>query len=206
MKLKLLLLTLALASLSAHVFANPIEGFDGFKWGTPKSEIKQTKGDEPVIWGNFEVWQAKKGEDVSGFLIKLIGYEFNDGCDDITNNPAQPCLLWGGAYVLETTAIQDIEALTRLLRSKYGEDIIKNEVEEKRNPNTGLFYAHINTTRHIWEQSDKSAVELSYKSYDRDYIENLNQVKKGVFRVVVRYSNPEYAQKRESTETGKRSF
>lgn len=206
MKLKLLLLTLALASLSANVFANPIEGFDGFKWGTTKSEIIQTRGDEPVVWGDFEVWQAKKGEAVSGFLIKLIGYEFKDGCDDIIKIPAQPCLLWGGAYVLETTASQDIETLASLLRSKYGEDRIKHEVEEKRNPETGLLYANINTTRHIWQQPDKSAVELSYKSYDRDYVEKLNQVKKGIFRVVVRYFNPEYAQKSGTTKTRKKSF
>ena len=49
MKVKLLFLYLALVFLSAEVFANPIDGFDGFKWGTTKSEIIQARGDEPII-------------------------------------------------------------------------------------------------------------------------------------------------------------
>jgi hypothetical protein len=76
MKMKLFFLYLAFAFLSAEVFANPIDGFDGFKWGTTKSEIIEARGDEPIFWGDFKVWQAKDGETVSGFPIKLIGYEF----------------------------------------------------------------------------------------------------------------------------------
>ena len=206
MKFKLLFLYLALVFLSAEVFANPIDGFDGFKWGTTKKEIIESRGDEPIIWGDFEVWQAKDGETVSGFPIKLIGYEFKDGCDENNKTRSSPCFLGGGAYLLETTSTDDIATLTGLLREKYGEDRITHEVEKKRNPGDGFLYANINSTRHIWQQADKSAIELFYKSYDRDYVENLNEVKKGVFRVGVRYYSSDYMKQTESTKTRKKSF
>ena len=206
MKFKLLFLYLALVCLSAEVFANPIDGFDGFKWGTTKKEIIESRGDEPIIWGDFEVWQAKDGETVSGFPIKLIGYEFKDGCDENNKTRSSPCFLGGGAYLLETTSTDDIATLTGLLRGKYGKDRITHEVEKKRNPGDGFLYANINSTRHIWQQTDKSAIELFYKSYDRDYVENLNEVKKGVFRVGVRYYSSDYMKQTESTKTRKKSF
>jgi hypothetical protein len=59
MKVKLFFLYLALAFLSAEVFANGIDGFDGFKWGTTKSEIMQARGDEPIIWGDFEAMSSR---------------------------------------------------------------------------------------------------------------------------------------------------
>ena len=206
MKVKLFFLYLALAFLSAEVFANGIDGFDGFKWGTTKSEIIQARGDEPIIWGDFEVWQAKDGETVSGFPIKLIGYEFKDGCDEINETRSRPCLLGSGAYLLETTSTDDIDTLTGLLRSKYGKDRLTQEVEKKRSQGDGFLYANINNTRHIWQQTDESAIELFYKSYDRDFVENLNEVKKGVFRVVVRYYSSGYMKQTESAKTRKKSF
>jgi hypothetical protein len=206
MKVKLLLLYLALVFLSAEVFANPIDGFDGFKWGTTKNKIIESRGDEPIIWGDFEVWQAKGGETVSGFPIKLIGYEFKEGCDENNETRSSPCFLGGGAYLLETTSTDDIVTLTALLRGKYGKDRITHEVEKKSNPSDGFLYANINSTRHIWQQVDKSAIELFYKSYDRDYVENLNEVKKGVFRVGVRYYSSDYMKQTESTKTRKKSF
>jgi hypothetical protein len=176
MKMKLFFLYLALAFLSAEVFANPIDGFDGFKWGTTKSENIEARGDEPIIWGDFEVWQAKDGETVSGFPIKLIGYEFKDGCDEINETRSTPCFLGGGAYLLETTSTDDIATLTGLLRGKYGKDRITQEVVKKSRPSDGFLYANINSTRHIWQRADKSAIELFYKSYDNDFVENFNEV------------------------------
>ena len=206
MKVKLFFLYLALVFVSAEVFANPIDGFDGFKWGTTKSEIIEARGDEPIIWGDFEVWLAKKGEAVSGFPIKLIGYEFKDGCGEINQTRSTPCFLGGGAYLLETTSTDDIATLTGLLRGKYGKDRITQEVVKKSRPSDGFLYANINSTRHIWQRADKSAIELFYKSYDRDYVENLNEVKKGVFRVGVRYYSSDYMKQTESTEPRKKSF
>ena len=206
MKLKLFLLCLALVILSAEVFANPIDSFDGFKWGTTKNQIMESRGDEPIIWGDFEVWQAKEGETVSGFPVKLIGYEFKDGCDENNKTRPSPCFLGGGAYLLETTSTDDIATLTGLLRGKYGKDRITHEMEKKRNPNDSFLYANINSTRHIWQQADKSAIELFYKSYDRDFVENLNEVKKGVFRVGVRYYSSDYMKQTESTKTSKKTF
>ena len=206
MKMKLFFLYLALAFLSAEVFANPIDGFDGFKWGTTKSEIIEARGDEPIIWGDFEVWQAKDGETVSGFPIKLIGYEFKDGCGEINETRSTPCFLGGGAYLLETTSTDDIATLTGLLRGKYGKDRITQEVVKKSRPSDGFLYANINSTRHIWQRADKSAIELFYKSYDKDFVENLNEVKKGVFRLGVRYYSSDYMKQTESTEPRKKSF
>jgi hypothetical protein len=206
MKVKLFFLYLALVFVSAEVFATPIDGFDGFKWGTTKSEIIEARGDEPIIWGDFEVWQAKDGETVSGFPIKLIGYEFKDGCGEINETRSSPCFLGGGAYLLETTSTDDIATLTGLLRGKYGKDRITQEVVKKSRPSDGFLYANINSTRHIWQRADKSAIELFYKSYDRDYVENLNEVKKGVFRVGVRYYSSDYMKQTESTEPRKKSF
>ncbi len=206
MKVKLFFLYLALVFVSAEVFANPIDGFDGFKWGTTKSEIIEARGDEPIIWGDFEVWLAKKGEAVSGFPIKLIGYEFKDGCGEINQTRSTPCFLGGGAYLLETTSTDDIATLTGLLRGIYGKDRITKEVVKKSRPSDGFLYANINSTRHIWQRADKSAIELFYKSYDRDYVENLNEVKKGVFRVGVRYYSSDYMKQTESTEPRKKSF
>jgi hypothetical protein len=206
MKVKLFFLYLALVFLHADVFATPIDGFDGFKWGTTKSEIIEARGDEPIIWGDFEVWQAKEGETVSGFPIKLIGYEFKDGCEEKNEMRSSPCFLGGGAYLLETTSSKDIATLTKLLRSKYGKDRITHEVLKKKNPSDGFFYANINSTRHIWLRADKSAIELFYKSYDRDYVEKLNEVKKGVFRIGVRYYSSDYMKQTESTEPRKKSF
>ena len=206
MKMKLFFLYLALAFLSAEVFANPIDGFDGFKWGTTKSEIIEARGDEPIIWGDFEVWQAKDGETVSGFPIKLIGYEFKDGCGEINETRSTPCFLGGGAYLLETTSTDDIATLTGLLRGKYGKDRITQEVMKKSRPSDGFLYANINSTRHIWQRADKSAIELFYKSYDRDYVENLNEVKKGVFRVGVRYYSSDYMKQTERAKTKGKSF
>ena len=206
MKMKLFFLYLALAFLSAEVFANPIDGFDGFKWGTTKSEIIEARGDEPIIWGDFEVWQAKDGETVSGFPIKLIGYEFKDGCGEINETRSTPCFLGGGAYLLETTSTDDIATLTGLLRGKYGKDRITQEVVKKSRPSDGFLYANINSTRHIWQRADKSAIELFYKSYDRDYVENLNEVKKGVFRVGVRYYSSDYMKQTERAKTKGKSF
>ena len=206
MKVKLFFLYLALAFLSAEVFANPIDGFDGFKWGTTKSEIIEARGDEPIIWGDFEVWQAKDGETVSGFPIKLIGYEFKDGCGEINETRSTPCFLGGGAYLLETTSTDDIATLTGLLRGKYGKDRITQEVVKKSRPSDGFLYANINSTRHIWQRADKSAIELFYKSYDKDFVENLNEVKKGVFRLGVRYYSSDYMKQTESTEPRKKSF
>jgi hypothetical protein len=80
------------------------------------------------------------------------------------------------------------------------------EVEKKRRPSDGFLYANIHSTRHRWVQSDNSAIEFFYKSYDRDYVENLNEVKKGVFRVGVRYYSPDYMEQTERTEPGKKSF
>ena len=206
MKVKLFFLYLALVFVSAEVFATPIDGFDGFKWGATKSEIIVARGDEPIIWGDFEVWQAKDGETVSGFPIKLIGYEFKDGCGEINETRSSPCFLGGGAYLLETTSTDDIATLTGLLRGKYGKDRITQEVVKKSRPSDGFLYANINSTRHIWQRADKSAIELFYKSYDRDYVENLNEVKKGVFRVGVRYYSSDYMKQTESTEPRKKSF
>jgi hypothetical protein len=206
MKTRLFFLYLALAFLSADVFATPIEGFDGFKWGTTKSEIIESRGDKPIIWGDFEVWQAKAGETVSGFPIKLIGYEFKEGCDEINETRSSRCFLGGGAYLLETTSTDDIDALTGLLRSKYGKDMITQEVEKKRRQGDGFLYANINNTRHTWQQTDKSAIELFYKSYDRDFVENLNEVKKGIFRVGVRYYSAGHVKQTESTKARKKSF
>ena len=204
--MKLFFLSLALVFLSAEVFANPIDGFDGFKWGTTKSEIIEARGDEPIIWGDFEVWQAKDGETVSGFPIKLIGYEFKDGCGEINETRSTPCFLGGGADLLETTSTDDIATLTGLLRGKYGKDRITQEVVKKSRPSDGFLYANINSTRHIWQRADKSAIELFYKSYDKDFVENLNEVKKGVFRVGVRYYSSDYMKQTESTKPRKKSF
>ena len=206
MRLKLLFLCLTIVFLSTNVFANPIDGFDGFKWGTTKSDIIEARGDEPIIWGDFEVWQAKVGETVSGFPIKLLAYEFKDGCGEINSTQSTPCVLGGGAYLLETTTTDDIATLTGLLRDKYGKDRITQGVEKKSRPSDGFLYANINSTRHIWQRADKSAIELFYKSYDRDYVENLNEVKKGVFRVGVRYYSSDYMKQTDSTEPRKKSF
>ena len=206
MKVKLFFLYLVLTLFSAEVFATPIEGFDGFKWGTTKSEIIEARGEEPIIWGDFEVWQAKDGETVSGFPIKLIGYEFKDGCGEINETRSTPCFLGGGAYLLETTSTDDIATLTGLLRGKYGKDRITQEVVKKSRPSDGFLYANINSTRHIWQRADKSAIELFYKSYDKDFVENLNEVKKGVFRVGVRYYSSDYMKQTESTKPRKKSF
>ena len=206
MKVKLFFLSLALIFLSAEVFENLIDGFDGFKWGTTKSEIIEARGDEPIIWGDFEVWQAKKGEVVSGFSIKLIGYEFKDDCGEINETRSAPCFLGGGAYLLETTSTEDIATLTDLLKGIYGKDRITHDVSKKSNPSDGFLYANINSTRHIWERADKSAIELFYKSYDRDFVENLNEVKKGIFRVGVRYYSADYMKQTESTKPRKKSF
>ena len=53
MRLKLLFLYLVIVLSTTSVFANPIESFDGFKWGTTKSEIIEARGDESIIWGDF---------------------------------------------------------------------------------------------------------------------------------------------------------
>ncbi len=206
MKAKLLFLCLALVFLSAEIFANPIDGFDGFKWGTTKNEIVEARGDEPIIWGDFEVWQAKAGETVSGFPIKLIGYEFKDGCDEVNETRSSPCLLGSGAYLLETTSTDDIATLIKLLSEKYGKDRITQQVEKKSRPGDGFLYANINSTRHIWQQADNSAIELFYKSYDRDFVENLNEVKKGVFRVGVRYYSPDAMKQTGRSNPRKKSF
>lgn len=206
MKAKLLFLCLALVFLSAEIFANPIDGFDGFKWGTTKNEIVEARGDEPIIWGDFEVWQAKDGETVSGFPIKLIGYEFKDGCDEVNETRSSPCLLGSGAYLLETTSTDDIATLIKLLSEKYGKDRITQQVEKKSRPGDGFLYANINITRHIWQQADNSAIELFYKSYDRDFVENLNEVKKGVFRVGVRYYSPDAMKQTGRSNPRKKSF
>ncbi len=206
MRLKLSLLSLAIIFLSTNIFAEPITGFDGFQWGTTKSDIIHARGDEPIIWGDYEVWQAKDDEAVGGFQIKLIGYEFEDGCNELEEKLSEPCLLWGGAYLLETTSAADIEILIRLLSTKYGDDRMTQEVEQKKDLRTGFLYTNINITRHIWEQSDKSAIELFYKSYDRDYVEKLNEVKKGIFRIGVRYYSPDYMRQTENKVTRKKSF
>ena len=206
MRLNLLFLYLFTVLSITNVFANPIESFDGFIWGTTKSEIIEARGEDPIIWGDFEVWQAKDGENVSGFPIKLIGYEFKDECGEINETRSSPCFLGGGAYLLETTSTDDIATLTGLLRGKYGKDRITHEVVKKRNPSDGFLYANINSTRHIWERADKSAIELFYKSYDRDYVEKLNEVKKGVYRVGVRYYSSDYMKQTESTKPRKKSF
>jgi len=206
MRLKLLFLYLVIVLSTTSVFANPIESFDGFKWGTTKSEIIEARGDESIIWGDFEVWQAKVGETVSGFPIKLVGYEFKDGCGEINETQSSPCLLGGGAYLLETTSKEDIASLTGLLRGKYGKDKITQGMEKKTRPSDGFLYANINSTRLRWQRADKSAIELFYESYDRDYVENLNEVKKGVFRVGVRYYSSDTMKQTERTKIKGKSF
>lgn len=206
MRLKLTFLSLAFVFLSTNISAAPIDGFDGFKWGTTKSDILRVRADEPIIWGDFEVWEAKDGETVSGFQIKLIGYEFTSGCEDLLDKPLGTCLLWGGTYLLETTSADDIEPLAELLRDKYGDDRTTHEVVQKKDPATGFLYTNINTTRHIWEQPDKSSIELFYKSYDRDFVEKLNEVKKGIFRIGVSYYSPEYTKQAEKKPSLKKSF
>jgi hypothetical protein len=206
MKMKLFLLCLALTFLSEKGFANSIDGFDGFKWAATKNEIIEDRGEESIIWGSFEVWQAGKGESVSGFPIKLVGYEFKNGCGAINEARTGPCVLDGGAYILETISTEDITNLIKLLRGKYGKDKRTQDVEEKRQPTDGFLYANIISTRHSWEQSDKSAIELFYKSYDRDHVENLNEVKKGVFRVGVRYYSPGYVKQTVTKDPGDKSF
>ena len=206
MNMKWLWLYLALMILPAVAPAGSIDGFDEFAWGTIKNEIVEFRGEGHITWGNFEVWQAKAGESVSGFPIKLLGYEFNDGCSAVQSSKAIPCLLKGGAYILETTSTDDIAALIDLLGHKYGQDKVSYGQEEKRRSGDGFLYAKINSTRHNWKQTDESAIELFYKSYDRDFVENLNQVKKGIFRVGVRYYSPGHAKQSQKGDDRDKTF
>lgn len=190
MKFSFTALALSLTFWSSCIFAETIDGFDGYQWGTSREEIVQDKREEGVIWGDFLVWEAEKGGTVNNFTIALIGYEFNGGCNEIKLENSDPCSLWGGAYILETTSTSDIKIVYELLNNKYGTDKKIEGIEEKRHPSTGRLLSRINISRHIWQQKDSSAIELFYKSHDRDHFEGLNQVKKGIFRVGIRYYSP----------------
>ena len=206
MKLPFTVFALSLIFWSSCIFAETINGFDGYKWGTSREEIVQDKREEGVIWGDFLVWEAEKGGMVNNFSITLIGYEFNGGCNGITLEESGPCSLWGGAYILETTSTSDIKIVFELLSNKYGTDRKIEEVEEKRHPSTGRLLSRINVSRHIWQQKDHSAIELFYKSHDRDHIEGLNQVKKGIYRVGIRYYSPANIETRDESEVNMRFF
>jgi hypothetical protein len=206
MRLKLFLLCVPFIFFSVNVFAGGIDGFDGFKWGSSRNDIIKVRGEEPVNWGEIEVWKAEDDETVSDFRIKLIGYEFEDGCDETKEERSGPCSLWGGIYILETTSADDIGTLSELLGTKYGEHKKTSGVQKKRNPDTDELLSNITTTHYIWEQADKSSIELFYKSYDKDHMEKLKQIKKGIFRIGVRYYSSAYAQEKERTEPKKKSF
>ena len=206
MKLSFAALSLFLVFWPSCIFAELINGFDGYKWGTSREEIVSHKGEEGVIWGDFLVWEAENGGTVNNFTIALIGYQFHGGCNEIKPAKSDPCSLWGGAYILETTSESDIKIVYELLNNKYGTDRKIEKIEEKRHPSTGRLLSRINISRHIWQQKDRSAIELFYKSHDRDHIEGLNQVKKGIYRVGIRYYSPANMESRDVPEINLRFF
>ena len=198
MKLKLFSLGMFFVLSSTNVFADTINGFDGFNWGVKKNDIIQVRGEESFLWGETVVWKAKEGEKVSNFDIRLIGYDFKKGCNPVQDSISEPCLLWGGTYVLETTSSVDIGTLTDLLKRKYGEYRSTSETSKKTSAETNELLANVNVATHVWEQADKSSIELFYKSYDRDHPEN---VKKGIFIIGVRYYSSDYTKEIESEKT-----
>lgn len=197
---------LFLCLLASNICAETIDGFDGFKWGTHKNMITPHRGDSGIFWGDFLVWSAKKGEQVSNYAISLVGYEFKGDCSNIEIDDAETCTLWGGAYILETSQLSDIEDIYNLLSKKYGKSKNTSEIQEKRLPSTNRLIAKIHVNRQIWEQKDQSAIELFYKSYDRDHMEGLDQIKKGVFRVGIRYYSPANIKSQKIKDADKKTF
>ena len=197
---------LFLCLLASNICAETIDGFDGFKWGTHKNTIKPHRGDDGIFWGDFLVWSAKKGEKVSNYVISLVGYEFKGGCSKIKIDAAKTCALWGGFYILETSKLSDIEDIYNLLSKKYGKSKNTSEIQEKRVPRTNRLLTKIHINRQIWKQKDQSAIELFYQSYDRDHMEGLDQVKKGVFRVGIRYYSPANTKSQKTKGVDKKTF
>jgi hypothetical protein len=206
MRLKLFILCFFFVFFTGTSFADTINGFDGFKWGSSREDITRVRGEGSIVWGDFIVWDAKDDEKVSDFRIGLIGYEFEGECSKIEEGVSEPCSLWGGAYILKSTSMYDINTLSDLLSKKYGEYKRTDTVQERRGSLTDIFLSKIIISRYLWELADKSAVELFYKSYDRDHIYKLNQVKKGVFRIGIRYYSPDSTQKKDSTRIKGKTF
>ena len=195
MRLKLLSICIFFVLSSTNVFADAINGFDGFNWGVKKNDIIQVRGEESFLWGETVVWKAREGEKVSNFNIRMIGYDFKKGCNPVQDSISEPCLLWGGTYILETTSSVDIGTLTDLLRKKYGEYKSTSETSKKTSAETNELLSNVKAITHIWEQTDKSSIEMFYKSYDRNHPEN---VKKGIFIIGVRYYSSDYSKEIES--------
>lgn len=192
MKRKLLLMGMLLILSSPCVFADTINGFDGFTWGSRRDDITRVRGEKSILWGDSEIWNAREGEKASGFSIRLVGYDFENGCTPLKEKTTKPCLLWGGFYVLETTSIADVDKLINLLNNKYGAYKSAHETLKKRSQRTNELLSNIEITTHIWEQVDKSSVELIYKSYDRDHIDEKESFEKGIFILGVKYYSSDY--------------
>lgn len=206
MKLKLCFFAFFLLFSTATVLAAPINGFDGFNWGADKDDIIQVRGEDFVNWGEFTVWGAKDGETVSRFSVKLVGYVFKPGCREGKEITSDPCYLWGGAYLLTTTSPEDIETLAQLLSNKYGESRASSDVVSKKNAKTGELLARVTTARYTWQQEDQSAVELFYKSHDRDYAEDNEDFKQGIFRIGVSYYSSDYMKNKAMERKQEKSF
>jgi len=168
-----------------------IDGFDGFKWGASRTEIVEVRGAPNNVYDTIAVWSAPAGESIGDHGIKTVFYYFREGCSELKESISQPCKLSAGSYVLATTSEADFEALTRTLGDKYGSYAESSETDDRKDYRTEELLAKITTTRRKWKAPDKSSVEVTKRSYDRDFSDSLlrQNYHQGIFAIGVTYTS-----------------
>ena len=144
--------SVTLMSAAVGVYADVIDGFDGFKWGALREEVLQRRGQSPLWDLSFSLLYTAKGETSGGFAIETVEYTFHGPCD------ASPTCLTGGNYGLAANSKADCEALTAKLTQKYGKYRALKRTGVVDGKTVPLFKPE--TINRAWQQSDKSSIEI----------------------------------------------
>lgn len=150
MRKKLVLVALGCGfAVSCYPASEPteqVDGFQGFKWGTLKTEIIAALKGEPG-WSdrdngksldNTSAEKMKSTKSIPGYEVAWVSYVFSGACSELEDDTvSEPCSLTSGMERLATRDESAFERLTKILTDKNGSFDETKEVDRGSSPLNG---------------------------------------------------------------------
>ncbi|WP_392448803.1 hypothetical protein [Shewanella mangrovisoli] len=190
---------------------NLITSFDGFKWGTNVSEIRNKLGIQEFrisskkfsMFTNYITYTERQG-DIGGFKVARTTFGFPTNCYS-----SKDCVLEYGVYTLDSNNNNTFNKISSVLVNKYGKPIENHRVESLETFN-GI--QEIEVVELVFMQSNGSSVTLEKEIAKIDFITTnsydglFDSYKKGINYIKVIYSSPEFNLKNFPKQENSRDF
>jgi hypothetical protein len=142
------------------VISQSVDGFDGFPWGSSRSQIIQVRGiPTHVLDYDGSMVYSSPTQTVGGLRLEAINFNFLQGCSGLRESVTSPCRLSDGFYSFEDKSREAFDQVTQLVADRYGSYVESKSEHEEMSDYTNRVVESVNEyVDRTFLQADDSSV------------------------------------------------